>query len=695
MQTTSQAYKTEQKQALREKSYVWVYLGVVDRTAQKEAVIDKVATPVTDWSKVPTGNEEVKEVYATYEQNFFRADGSMRFPGEQFAMYQGAASEGIGGSIKFKFGANCNISGVSLKFYDDALPTKFTITNGTVTNTYTYSELELDDAGRCKCIGDYSNSTYITISPYNSSSLRGGNQRLRIQQILFGIGFFFSNEDLLSTSYTNSVSHLSDKLPSKTFSFTIDNTNKRFSADDPHSFVHFLQEQQEIDFDYGRELPGGSIETIKGGKVYLKTWATDDQKATFNAVGLLEFVDTTFYKGHLNYVGLVRFYTLYELALEVLQDAGLTNYRLDRTQLESFSTTNPLPVEKHKNLLQLIANAAQCILFEDRDGAITIAPSVRGTVENTSNFTLQYRDLLASPSTVTTEFIKNVVCNAYFVEYINETVEVGNHDAVLGENFVIFQEPTYVDFIGYEGTTYTVSEDIRLGGALEEGGHLTFSITHGEYAYGGRGCPEGIGYRSELHLPDTYTLKVINSRGDVLATETDANEIDYYNPYSYDIGDIGVRVEYSGLEPLVVTEKDAYYVKFTATRTGKVTFIGSKSQILETPHSDNIRPIGVDKTCKNILIDHPGWAESNLAWMKDHYDDDVEYTLDYRGEPALDCDDIFYLENEFVSKNVVRATELTINTSQGMSKCTIKARRASWKDYAKVDYAKVDDSEVK
>ena len=133
MQTTSAAYKSEQKQPLREKSYVWVYLGVVDRYAQKAAEFDSA---VTDWSKVPTGNELVEDVYATYEQNFFRADGSMRFPPEEnWAMYQGAASEAIGGSIKFKFGANCNISGISLKFYDDALPTKFTISNGSVSHT--------------------------------------------------------------------------------------------------------------------------------------------------------------------------------------------------------------------------------------------------------------------------------------------------------------------------------------------------------------------------------------------------------------------------------------------------------------------------------------------------------------------------------------------------------------------------------
>ena len=127
MQTTSAAYKSEQKQPLREKSYVWVYLGVVDRYAQKAAEFDSA---VTDWSKVPTGNELVEDVYATYEQNFFRADGSMRFPPEEnWAMYQGAASEAIGAktspptsSLSLAFDGAFVASSMTWTFFDNGTP---------------------------------------------------------------------------------------------------------------------------------------------------------------------------------------------------------------------------------------------------------------------------------------------------------------------------------------------------------------------------------------------------------------------------------------------------------------------------------------------------------------------------------------------------------------------------------------------
>lgn len=698
MQQVSEAYKTEQKQHLREKSYVWVYLGIVDRTAQRTAKIDKVTTPVTDWSKVPTGNDLVEGVYATYEQNFFRADGKMQFPPEKWAMYQGAASAGIGGSIKFEFETACDISGVSLKFYDDAVPTKFTISNGTVSNTYTYSELDLDDSGRCKCVGNYTRSTYITISPYDASSLKGGNQRLRIQQILFGLGFYFSNNDLLSTSFTNTVSHLSDQLPSKKFSFTIDNTSKKFSADDPHSFVHFLQEQQEVDFDYGRELPDGSIETIKGGKLYLKTWATDNQKATFNAVGHLEFMDTTYDKGHFNSSGTFVSNTLYSLAQEVFADAGITEYSIDAS-LANFQVDAPLPTEKHKNLLQLIANAGRCIFYEDRDGVLTIAPSYKGTVENATDYTLEYKDLYSLPNVSTTEFVKNVLCKYYNHSFSQERTQLGSYKVTdENEHTITFSEPVIIDDIVYEDNPIAIYSNY-MGITLSDGDAMEFQIHHGDFyfTYGGS---ISSGHIDGLENGNTYTIRLYDGMLNVIKEVSSANTIRYVNNTGASQFIYSIHIEFPWYTSATIVSNSAYNVTIRASLEGKdernLLIMGRKINVDELSVSENdIRDIGEDRTCRNVLISNETWAEENLDWMVDYYDDDAEYSLDYRGEPALDCDDVFYLENDFVSKNYVRVIESTINTSQGMSKCTMKARRSSWKDFAKVDFAKVDDSEVK
>ena len=696
MQQTSAAYKTEQKQHLRERSYVWVYLGVVDRTAQRTA---KITSSVTDWSKPPTGNEELEGVYATYEQNFFRADGSMMFPPETWAMYQGAASSAIGGAIRFDFETACNIRGLSLKFFDDAIPLSFTVTNGTVTNTYTYDSDDVnEDDGKWSCEDEYANSTYIQITPI---TLKGGNQRFRIQQILFGKGFYFDDKDLLSTSYTNKVAHLSDSLPSKTFSFTISNANKKFSADDPHSFVHFLQEQQEVDFDYGRELPNGDIEKIKGGRVYLKTWSTDDQKATFNAVGYLEFMDSTYYKGSV-YTGTMAFFiSLKDYAETVFDDAGITNYSIDES-LDSYWVSAPLPVDKHKNLLQLIANAGRCIFYEDRDGTFTISPAYTGTVENATNYTLEYKDLLSTPNATTTEFIKNVICNYYNPNWDRGgTEQIGTVEATDGSNLFILSDPVIIDDVCYPDRPTTISGVVDSDIEVEAGDSITFEMEWGWWT-DDYSVHEIDPYDYRFRNVDKYTMEIVEHNGQtVYKRVTDTNSITWENT---DIlsKSIDIRCSYDWYESATNIESGSYYVQFNATRVSedeslKMLLFGRKITFDESFVSDSIigRNIGVDRTCHNILINNADWAEDNLDWMIDHYDDDVEYTLDYRGEPALDCDDVIYLENNYVAKNVIRVTEMTINTSQGMSKCTLKARRASWKDFARVDYAIVDDSEVK
>lgn len=819
MQTTSQAYKTEQKQPLREKSYVWVYLGVVDRTAQKTA---RLMGGYTTWSDVPTGNEKVEGVYATYEQNFFRADGSMYFPPEgAWAMYQGVATSAIAGYIKFVFDKPCDIRGITLKFYDDAIPLAFTISNGTTagTHTYTYSASDVDVNGNWSCNDDFLRSTYITITP---SSLKGGSQRTRIQRILFGKGFYFSDKDLLSTSYSSTVAHLSDNLPTTTFSFTIDNTDKKFSADDPNSYVHFLQEQQEVDFDYGRELPDGSIYTIKGGKTYLKTWSNDDQKATFNTVGYLEFMDTT-YKGGTYDPETQK--SLYDLAVDVFRDAQITNYQID-SFLQSVKTYNPLPIEKHKNLLQLIANAGMCIFYEDRDGTLTIKSSFQPEISsvtsngatsgsnldalfvsetadaanyvssavsdangefstnpkitivwetawtwynmnlrfietplaftiklyknntlvesfdvedieeatyiehdffdtdkmeiiftktnanqriylskilfgNVTDYMLEYRDLLSTPNVGTTEFVKNVVTHYYAYDTDGEDKQIGYIDVDDYSYYDKHRELTFTNPVTntrafYDNSEYSATGQVTIDGGLEDGDTLTFRIIEGEYTYATRWGAEGYGNLTNLIFADKYTLKVMYGN-ELLKREDNANEIVYYNNTGEDlnVSEFKVVVEYSGVEIAHIYMESSFTAGISAHRNGKILVYGTEYKPVDYEISTDIKNIGVDKTSRNILLDNIEYADRYMNWLADYYKNDVEYTLDYRGEPAIDCDDLIYMDNNFVARNLIRVTERTINTAQGMGKCTLKARRQSYRDYAKVDYAIVDVSEVK
>jgi len=753
MQATSQAYKNEQSQHLREKSHVWVYLGVVSREAQKSAKFDEDTSPVTEWSKLPTGNDAIESIYATYEQNFFRADGSMRFPPQTWALYQGAASATIGGSITFSFEETCDIRGITLKFYEDAIPLSFKISNGLTERTYIYSTDDVDINDNWSCEDEFDNSDYITIIPLE---LSGGNQRMRIQRILFGKGFYFNDKDLLSTSRKNTVAHLSDRLPTKAFSFTIDNTNKKFAADDPHSFVHFLQERQEVAFDYGRDMPDGSVYTIKGGKTFLKTWSNDDQKATFNTVGYLDFMDTTYIKGVVS--PYANGTSLYDLAVDVFEDAGITEYHID-SYLKYVRTRNPLPIEKHKNLLQLIANAGMCIFYEDRDGILTIAGSFESRVNSvTSDDRESYSDpntwfnmvdadsMTVSYATYEKNYFK-ADGSQYFLPdsgfmdcgYVSNSVSsnVGNFDT--SPKLTITWEAGWTWFNMALRFGDAVPKGIRI--RLYSGGinydiisvrekeiskttiidHAFYEVDkleivferaepnqriHLEKILIGSLTDYKLEYKDLLSTPNAAMTEFVKnvvchfyefSEG----TETkqlgtiDAvvgeNIVTFSNP-AHDI----TAVYESAVGTITITHTYAYCIIFNATVAGRVIVSGKEYTVLDSEVSERIRNVGVgvDKTSQNILLDKRDLALRNLEWLSEYYANDVEYALDYRGEPAIDCDDQIYLENKYVENNLIRITEETIETSQGMNKSTLKARRVSYSENAGVDYAIVDVSEV-
>lgn len=901
MQITSREYKTEQKNHLRNEQYVFVYLGVISREAQASAHAEGGFTIYSDPQSV-FGNNTFEAYYATAEQNMARCDASQFFMprSDAFALWQGLVTQEILGEVTFTFGnyKHLNIKGLTIDF-GDFFPTDFTISNGQVNYTYRYSNLY---AGKWTTEDEFLNTEFLKITVH---AMIGGFQRLRIFSILFGLGFLFDNTNLISTSWKSEVAHLSDALPAKSFSFTIDNLNRKFSADNPHSFVAFLEEQQEVEFEFGRKMDDGSIYRIPGGKLNLTSWSSNDTQAKFTAVGYMDYSTGTFNKGQFYPNGI----SLYELAVQVCEDAGFKDYMID-TYLKKVITHNPLPVEKHKNLLQLIANASMAILRETRDGRIEIKTSfepditsvwsnghteysvlenlvdrgasyseygtsekdfvyadghqyfiprdssaglieagyvselvsnqegifegestnyvrfidengtitgitfdgeiiaIRGkftgdgitvdmnasainnpivtieweaawtfygltlmfsdvipkvfvihtyrdgdevehfSVENNIDFltlvdhdfysidklsiefvetnpyqrihlgkvifgsvtdyTLEYSDMSSTPNAVRTEFIKNV--NVVYSEYAFgiETKSISTVTTVVGENTLESKTAhhnyslAYKELADDEETYSKVSKEFveTLPDAENAKANVRYFVSNGNGYY--------------MYIVETNDgIKSWNLLGEVTETivaelpsvldfdtlylvQTDKHLIYHlYMLYNADGEDIIISLGYDVRGTLEITDSAAYYVTFTTDVESPVVVSGIEFLISEQTYVHRLNEVGMDKTATNVLIDNLEHAQKESDWIADHYNNDVEYTISYRGEPALDPDDQIYIENKFVDKNLIRITDTQIDTSTGMSmSCVIHGRRISYSSDARVDYAIVDKSEV-
>lgn len=707
MYRTSSAYKAEMKQDLRDRSFVYVYLGLINRDAQAKA---SVSSELADFAQSDVfENSRFEGYYATYEKNFFKADGSMYFmPPEEYysTLDQGAVTKDISGSITFTFSERIDkIGGLTIDFGDN-YPTEFTATNGNVTYTY-----EVDTAGIYIAQGVFEDSDYITITP----TIDG--KRMRIHSIMFGIGFQFTNKELLSTKRVNEIDHLSRELPKKTFEFTIENYSHKWSMDNPKSYARSLEEMQIVSVTYGRELPNGSIYKIPSGYMALQSWSNTSTTATFKAVGFLDYSNTIYYGGKIGRI------SLYDLAVRVFEDMEITDYKID-TFLKKLYTENPLPIDQHKACLQMIANAGLCAMYEDGNGVITLKSSMKSpryevTVENIEDISNTDRFMSGEPVYNFASYEQNYFRadgSLRFIDNLTEPKETGlisylyptddglritiEFEAVWTFTGLSFRfgivTPSKVTIAEYNDGSVTETHDYDVDDDNFYIDHefyevdklvITFTNEDGTRIHLNK---LNIGtitdYEIEHHdmserptAEQTERVRSINVKyyefieGDKSVTaQTNADEgenlITFAKPcYNYSI------------DGCTITDSGAYYVIFNAPTAGQVTINAKEYDKAENTFSYRLRETGQDITLENDLISDADLAERICEWLAEYYAGEIDYTISYRGEPALESGDRIYLQSDFVDNNLILVTSEELTTGTGMSLTnTVKARQLQY-----------------
>ena len=746
MQSVSSAYRAEQKEYLREEGYIWVYLGVISKEAQAHGRANGTFALYSS-PQLATSTVNFEGYYAIPEENFIRADGTQYFlprNRNSFALYQGIVTQEMCDSVTFTFGkyTHLDIKGLTINF-GDYYPTSFTITNGTYQYSYTN-----DKPGEWITEDIFRDTDHITIIP---DAIVGGQKRFRIISILFGIGLMFDNNSLISTSWKSECSHISNELPTKAFTFTIDNLNKKFAADDPNSYLAFLEEQQEVEFEYGRKLSDETMYTIPGGKLRLKTWSSNDTQASFNAVGFLDYTESKYYKGKYYPNGI----SLYDLAVDVCTDAGIENYVIDN-YLQTMHTKNPLPVEKHKNLLQLIANAARSIMRETRNGGIEIkssfTPDIVSVTTNGqtiySNAENVFKDDITISDYATSEqnfsrldglhyFLPRTARTYAATGFVSSHVADANGDFITKPEITIEWETAWTFFgmslVFYNAkpssfTIYSYNynelvstkeyDEIDFMTSIEDDFvgiskiRIVFNKTnpyqriHLSNISFGDITDYVLDYSDMTSSPTASVAEKIknvnvtyyeysygSSQKKISSTMAVAgnNIVTFNNPaYNYSLSYAGAQTG-----TLSIISSGAYYVEFTSSITAEVNISGIEFVVSTKEVTQEVRQIGTDKTASNVLIDNVIDAQNEAEWLAEYFANDIDYVISYRGEPALDPDDLIYTENKSIERNLVRLTSTQIDTSTGMSMtCKLTARRVSYVLPAVVGSAIVGESAV-
>ncbi len=193
----------------------------------------------------------------------------------------------------------------------------------------------------------------------------------------------YTKNDLMSFSHQQTGSLVSGELPKNHIEFTLDNSDDKWNPHNPRGLERYLSERLRIALRYGFKI-NGVIEWIPGGVFYLSEWRTSQNglEATFTARDLLEYMLDKPYTGEVSG-------TLYDIAQRAIAEAGILEAAvlgvtvLGETRLGTVTLSDELKnysvgdieydgTETIAVILQKCANAAGCVMYQNRYGVFTI-----------------------------------------------------------------------------------------------------------------------------------------------------------------------------------------------------------------------------------------------------------------------------------------------------------------------------------
>ena len=373
MQTVSAAYKEQMRRPLRNHSYVRVSYGVFNLLAGQQATF-------ADSGHTAYGNLNLNDDllpdrdYATFEKDYWRADGSqLILPATGPYNYDGFVSSAVSSMEDNTFATNPTIT-VTFSDPQDIFGLTFTFPAGQIPQEIKVNGTTYNPDSELYVMPDrLEDVTQITIEFVKAPA---PGRRVRLNRLQFGQTVVFQNRQLVKTSFESSIDFLSLSLTQKKFTFTIDNKDQVYNPLNPQGLYAYLEAQQPLETEYGYELDDGTIEWVQGDStVSESTPIAADAQASFSAVDALTNLTGMFYHGLYRPTGI----SLYDLAEEVLIDAGVEHYVID-DHLKTVYTKAALPVATHRECLQIIANAGQCILYTDRRGYIKLEIALDPTI---------------------------------------------------------------------------------------------------------------------------------------------------------------------------------------------------------------------------------------------------------------------------------------------------------------------------
>ena len=283
----------------------------------------------------------------------------------------------------------------------------------TTNNGNTYIKTTLSETTLPNIIFELNESNVTSLSIEFIGTQRGG-RRIRLANIMFGKVITLNQDELINTDYLDKTSYVCDSIPSRTFTFTLNNYSKAYNVDNPNNSVIDLDRQTKVIMRNGYNIFGFNDDTgefdleYRGTQIEWDDWkelrlleviTNDDDTCSFECGSILDMMTDVYTKEiflnnrRVDYitVQLLNFIGLSTDTIEFSTDNNGKSYG-------EYEVNVPLPQLPIREIIQLLAFSVGATLLIKDNGIIKFANL---DISNPSSFTrthtFDYEDFASIP----------------------------------------------------------------------------------------------------------------------------------------------------------------------------------------------------------------------------------------------------------------------------------------------------------
>lgn len=443
------------KRIITTPSVLELTISVTDPEAQADASTSSNGEEIYSHAdQLADGLTKAEHRYAALEHNFWRLDGSFELLPDSAPYddngYVGSGLSGEDGTFAASPTITISFSKVYTTYLEGITIAWGVAYEGEHADTFTITAYNGETVVAEKTVtGNTDSVSVVLMEATNYDSIKifvekwsHPSRRARIQSIMIGIQHTYTKSTIKEYTHKMAADLLSAELPTVEVSFQVSNLDFLYDPDNESGMSKYLMSRQKVDVQYGYEIDG-AVEKIPAAVVFLDEWESprDGIHASFTARSLLSFMDE-------KYTG-TSSGTLYQIATAALTQADLpiqsngnVRWILDESMKSvSAPTGADLSDNSIAEVLQLCANAACCVMWQDRTGVLHIAPYSAGT----AGYAITTGNEYGYPETSLSKPLKSVNINDG--DYILSVSETGVEQPVNNSLISTTQAPTVAAWV--------------------------------------------------------------------------------------------------------------------------------------------------------------------------------------------------------------------------------------------------------